>query len=498
MDDQLQNSLAPTSELDNQLDGDAPPSANVENSVTTDLNQKAVPDTDSKILYDVLRRLDELEKRIKKPKFSSSKSSGSKSSGSNSRSTVTKDSPSAEEYRDPIAVEVEGALNIKGVLYTPAEKWHKERYYILDCDLFVAVTSFEQDSLRLQDPESFNTQHGKTDASPWITNDEQDRQKLGLHENVDTDGRPKTLVPERLRIINLILLSEMSKIVGFGVNHDHVPPFRTFVTFEERFRQRLVDQEETFKELCQKYPADLPQIIDDARKERRKHLADRDRIIIIEENRSGPRPRPPASEIVVQKILLDGLRSLVYFLDTNLKESLRVRRMAESKNPGDIAFGNLWYLFQTGQEIISTKPMSQVYRVLQATGGRRHLQDRSGNRVLSLATGKMNPLVIDCFYIDFDGKNFRPVPRTITIQPYEGYRSVDSLEAYPLSLGKFPKDFKEDLIDRGKRFVQLVQVTHKRYKGLSLKEGDTNNRYEEVSFTLAIWSFEAKISQISS
>ena len=94
-------------------------------------------------------------------------------------------------------------------------------------------------------------------------------------------------------------------------------------------------------------------------------------------------------ELKIQKILLDGLRSLVYFIETDLKDFVAVHRRAKAANITEISFSQLWHLFEPRQEIISTKPKIQAYRVLQVTGGRRHLTDNKGNSLPSIANGKL-------------------------------------------------------------------------------------------------------------
>lgn len=45
----------------------------------------------------------------------------------------------------------------------------------------------------------------------------------------------------------------------------------------------------------------------------------------------------------------------------------------------------------------------------------------------------VSDLAIDCFHLDFDGEEFKPIFTTIKIKPYDELRAVRSLPVYPLS-----------------------------------------------------------------
>jgi hypothetical protein len=78
-------------------------------------------------------------------------------------------------------------------------------------------------------------------------------------------------------------------------------------------------------------------------------------------------------------------------------------------------------------------------------------------------------------FVDCDGKEYGAVPKVIKISPYQDLRPITLLEVYPL---KFSPRLESKLIQRGKKFVKLAGVAHKKYKGLSIKEETV--RQEEV------------------
>ena len=89
---------------------------------------------------------------------------------------------------------------------------------------------------------------------------------------------------------------------------------------------------------------------------------------------------------------------------------------------------------------------------------------------VAFAHSKNTPLVIDTFYIDFDGDNFGPVPRKFVIQEYEGEQEIVTLPAYPDIFDKDMQGSKDMLGERGKKFIKLAGVAHRKYAGLSAQE----------------------------
>lgn len=135
-------------------------------------------------------------------------------------------------------------------------------------------------------------------------------------------------------------------------------------------------------------------------------------------NLQSVRREGPHSANDTARVLLDGLRALVYLLDNDLAHLVEAHRKIEAGTVEKPPFAYLWHLFQPGQEIVSKSPKHQVYRALQVSGGRRSLRGRSHGEKRSIRKTLSN-LNIDCFYLDFDGKHFRAVPTTISITPYD-------------------------------------------------------------------------------
>lgn len=353
-----------------------------------------------------------------------------------------------------------------GNIYISSERWLKYGKQLLrNCYLYVSVVYTEA---QRQDRDTTQAENEAQIKVP-------DRRSVPVMSHGHIHGRLKRSIPDRVRINNEILCMEMARLTGIeNLNHDQVAPFRSLIPFEKEFKTRLEDQEIIYGKMVAALDKDgkEPNI-------KKGVLTKYSYDCMFFPSKYHGISNLQASELEEARMLRDGLRSLVHFLDNDVKDLVDTYRQVKEGTLKEIAFTHLWYLFQPGDQIISTKPKEQVYRVMQVCGGRKHLVDKDDKPFSVVGRTKVSNLVIDCFYLDFDGKQFRPVPKEIVISPYQDLRAVTSLEAYPLKFGGEEK--AKELVERGKKFVRLAQVAHKKYAGLSLKEGDSYSNYEEVS-----------------
>ncbi|KAL2858268.1 hypothetical protein BJX68DRAFT_262805 [Aspergillus pseudodeflectus] len=163
----------------------------------------------------------------------------------------------------------------------------------------------------------------------------------------------------------------------------------------------------------------------------------------------------------------------------DLADVVQIHRQAHEGAVESIYFSHLWHLFWPGQEIVTRRPNNQVFRVIQVSGGRRSLVPRKSQS----SRNTVSNLVVDCFHLDYDGKQVRPVPKSIAIRPYVGKRSVTALDVFPLQY--LDATTKSDITKRGCKFVGLVKVSHKRYKGLNLTNEDFH-KLEEIESDVVI------------
>lgn len=177
------------------------------------------------------------------------------------------------------------------------------------------------------------------------------------------------------------------------------------------------------------------------------------------------------------KPALKRLRLLVKFMDVEVTGPLD--GLKEAHRHQQVFFADLYHFFVPGEEVYKiqgsgTSEQVQAYRILQVTGGRRfNSNQKPGDEAdtpEALPSNEIgSPLVISCIHIDTDGKDLGPVTTTFRINEYPGERDTASLPVWPLSFMKDPSDLRNDLEMRGQRFIELAQLSHKEYAGLTLK-----------------------------
>ncbi|KAL3471639.1 hypothetical protein BJX99DRAFT_263039 [Aspergillus californicus] len=329
----------------------------------------------------------------------------------------------------------------EGVTYVSNDLWLKYRHFAVDSHIFVG------------------------NSAPHVPIAET---MAEISANGETTP-VKPPVPARFRLMNRLLVDEMRKITRIStLNNDHVAPFRSIIPYEARFRERLSKIETEFSLLKEQKPDDI------AVTRTRPWLAQQHAYSVLlrtQQDGSSLIAGDSGSEAITsyeddRRMLLDGLRALIYLLDHDLAGLVHTYRNVCKGTVDKIDFAHLWYLFWPGQEILTKQPTNQVYRVLHMSGGRRPIAARN-NRCPPHA---VSDLVIDCFYLDYDGEHVRAVPKTLAINPYIGELPVTGLSVYPLQYER--QTPKQAIIKRGHKFVELAKVAHKRYKGLNLTSPD--------------------------
>lgn len=372
-------------------------------------------------------------------------------------------------YKKKAILEAEKLFTRKhGIIYVADDDWVRTSCSAVNCHIFVSSAS-----PILKGTEKPLAGRDGVNEKPSTRSANQSSKQTVLNATGDKGVARVSLpgeLPFRFRIINELLNEKMAGVIGIAdLNHDHVAPFRSIIPFENDFRNLLKEKEEEFADIAANVP-DHPAV-----RRKKQFLPTR-----LAYSLDTPNETISNDDIDRARILLDGLRALVKFLDTDLQDLVRSYRGLErgrlDSSITRLPFSYLWYLFKPGQEVVTRHPKRQVYRVLQVCGGRKSLVPRAESKTPFQKT--VSDLVIDCFYLDFDGKQFGPMPHTISIRPYDDLLPVSNLPVYPLIYEEEP--IKTSLIARGKKFEELAHVSHRRYKGLSLKEDDLFDRIEEV------------------
>ncbi|KAI0539541.1 P-loop containing nucleoside triphosphate hydrolase protein [Xylaria digitata] len=77
-----------------------------------------------------------------------------------------------------------------------------------------------------------------------------------------------------------------------------------------------------------------------------------------------------------------------------------------------------------------------------------------------------------CRYVEWDGEEFGWKKKIIEIPKFSGTRSIQDLEAYPVTYHKASEDIQLQLVERGQRFVSLSSWQQKAYRGIIRISGE--------------------------
>ncbi|KAF5228716.1 hypothetical protein FANTH_14409 [Fusarium anthophilum] len=162
---------------------------------------------------------------------------------------------------------------------------------------------------------------------------------------------------------------------------------------------------------------------------------------------------------------INDIHCLVAFLDDTILPLSK--RLAEESDV--VRFSDLWYLFPPDSFIYARKSdfVHKVWRVVQRTGGRRYMR-RPDHVPESSFRYQFSPFVVDCYYIDFDGRHFVPVFGQFEIDFFDDVQPVSSLPVFPLRIAE--KDglvHRDQLEARSREFIDHTSVRHRYYCGWS-------------------------------
>ena len=323
----------------------------------------------------------------------------------------------------------------------------------------------------------------------------------------------KDTLPERIRIHSDVLLRILAIILGSdGSSLSEVDearaimlrPFKALVyrgqalrdwcaALEKKFKAASntegVGPEEPKKEVdtdttAEKTSTDQPGLAEGH--ENRDDTASQ-----TEEEDEGEKEEDKENDITKSLVALEHLRCLLNFMDSTISA-----KQAHLNGPQcrKVFFSDLWQLFRPGVEVIGSDG-KQAYRVIGVTNAKHRVApawerwyDPSADKDTSKR--KKPPFSVSCVYIDFDGKYVGPVVKVFDFQRFDGEREVTTLEVYPLrshpvkqsefsevewkELEALPTNekYRQKLIRRGSKFLEVAAVKHMYYAGPTLEVRD--------------------------
>lgn len=246
------------------------------------------------------------------------------------------------------------------------------------------------------------------------------------------------------------------------------------------------------------FTEDVPELVhDETEEEKANEDVDNDNFLTNPENSTEDDEQP--KEPFETKDALEHFRLLVEFMDVYLGKELNKFDEYQTVQRTAIAFEDLWMIFDTGETIYcpsrrngleiqmddevhttSGRDTPQAYRVVATVGGRKLPGHETAPIVRGfqspiLRNDKYSPLEIDCYYLDYSGSKYDCVTDRFSLKPFEGEVAITSLEVYPLRFGTYESGedgntLEDFLIDRGRKFIELSEVSHKLYEGLTVGE----------------------------
>lgn len=163
------------------------------------------------------------------------------------------------------------------------------------------------------------------------------------------------------------------------------------------------------------------------------------------------------------------LRCLFSFIDDYLKPAINHIRQLPS-----VRFHDLCVLFSPG-DYVCKKGKPNAWRVLQVTGGRSIIGEPSDE--VTIKSGNSSPLLLDCYYLDFDGTSYGPVQQRFFIHHFDGTKSIDALDIQLISRLPQAKKIVESLSEQGHHFLQSTKVCRKQYKGPSANTTHSGEKF---------------------
>lgn len=316
-------------------------------------------------------------------------------------------------------------------------------------------------------------------------------------------------VPERIRIISSPLIAIITELDPLGFPLDLTPgimlrPYRRLARMENDLMKHLagleakwgVAEKEDLERKAKRNSNDAE--YEHATREVLDHSGDDNDKVTPNAGSETPstadkssldttehQPLTPTDPLTDSIEALRDLRCLKRFFEIYIHPTVnRLRNRTARK----IRFADLWYLFPHGEEVFipaahesearssmtqsteSFRAYQSVYRVYDHSGGRQPLSipnddDLDDDLPTSSLANRADPFCMMCYYIDWTSKSYSPVSHEIEIKPFDNEKDIVSLEVYPVDYHENFGPLRQQLVDRGRKFLKLTKPTHMSYYG---------------------------------
>ncbi|OJD32290.1 atpase aaa+ type core [Diplodia corticola] len=131
-----------------------------------------------------------------------------------------------------------------------------------------------------------------------------------------------------------------------------------------------------------------------------------------------------------------------------------VDHIEQSTSEPGLEYQNLWMLFRPGDILL--------YKLSKSTEAMRF---RSMELQFKTPTSKEKDWVVTADVMNYDGNVFGTVAWVVRIAPYQGWKPVRELIVFPLEYHPEKGKVREQLLERGRKFVSLREAKHQYYNG---------------------------------
>ncbi|KAF5572064.1 AAA family ATPase [Fusarium pseudoanthophilum] len=326
------------------------------------------------------------------------------------------------------------------------------------------------------------------------------KEEKALHNmDHDSDIAPEALIefnPERLRIRSRPLMSHLEKLtetqVLYLVPEDDVDgdkvyssmvflrPFKFFIKHEAAIRKSRADIEAKVKE------------------EEKEDIDEKSSV----KKTNGKKDYNLNQRQFAAKDLLEDLKLLVTFLDTDLRPTFDLRQQIRDVTAIEIEYADLRHLFERGDLVIAKENPSYARMVVNVAGGREPLVHKvqKGDEENPIP---VNGFAIDCISLGCNGSSFVPNLERFSIRKFHGRQPISSLLLYPLKFDPDADTLRDRFLEGGRDFSQVASspFCHKRAAGRTVDEPSIKLDAEVVvDMALAMnmrseWRLESSITR---
>lgn len=137
----------------------------------------------------------------------------------------------------------------------------------------------------------------------------------------------------------------------------------------------------------------------------------------------------------------------------------------------EITYDLLWTIFPPRTLTFTKRTLLEQPQIMKVTGTEYH-QGQDGSW-----------LSIYCLSIAHDGEDFGTSRQTLKIPSFDGARQIEDLPSFPLEFHSRKKAVRDELMDRGRKFVTLLDPQCQEYSGAAAMEVEKfgNNRIQKFN-----------------